>query len=281
MAEELAKFAYRAEVIPGKVKDNLEALGKWAASYVESYRGVQVTPANLVDAKADLAHLRKVVDACETERKTLKKQWEKPYKEWEALYKRAIDPLQECISGISDQVKALDEQEELGRVYARQRYLGTMAASYAEQLGVDSLDFPWVWETSWKNKSLTEAMFRKQADQKLEKIKAEILAIRAMDDPAGILLEYAADGDMAMAVTRAKEKAEACRKITAPQPKEAVYTSRTVIREIPDIHTVDKEEQLTTAIGRVIKGPKYKIRIALSILKELGLEVSKPALPMH
>ena len=279
--EEITKFAYRAEVMPGKVKDNLAELGKWAEAYVESYRGVRVTPANILDARADLAHLRKVVEACETERKSLKKQWEKPYKEWELLYKQAIDPINEVIGSIDEQVKVLDAQEEAGRVYSRKRYITNMARAYAQQIGVDSLEFGWFWESSWKNKSITETMFQKQADSKFEKVKAEILAIREMENADIILAEYALEGDMAKAVTIAKAKAEAARKIAAPvEPKEVVYPHTGLYRDIPDIRSVAEEEQITTAIGRIIKGPKYKIRIALSIMQELGLEIIKPANPM-
>ena len=277
--EEIAKFAYRANVMPGKVEDNLVELGKWAAAYVESYRGVKVTAATMQGAKADLAHLRKVVDACESERKSLKKAWLKPYEEWQKRYAEAMDPINATIEAIDGQVKEIESAEEAGRVFARKRYIQTMAKAIAERDGLQSIEFDWVWETAWKNKSLLEGKFQQEADAKPEKVAGEIKAIKSMDNAAEILSEYIKDGDMARAVTEAKRSAEAVSKV---MHKEEVFINKrnTVEREIPNLETVPKEEQLTISIGRVIRGPKYKIRLALSIMQELGLEIIKPANPM-
>lgn len=277
--EEVMKFAYRANVMPGKVEDNLNELGKWAEAYVESYRGAKVTAATMQGAKADLAHLRKVVDACESERKSLKKAWLKPYEEWQKRYQEAMDPINSTIASIDTQVKEIEAEEEAGRVFARKRYIQTMSKSIAERDGLQSIEFDWVWETSWKNKSLLEGKFQQDADAKLEKIAGEIKAINSMDHAAEILAEYIKDGDMARAVTAAKRTAEAVKQV---MHKEEVHiVKRNVIeREIPNLEDVAKEEQLSIAVGRIIKGPKYKIRLALSIMQELGLEIIKPAAPM-
>lgn len=248
---EVQKFAFRTTCISGKVEDNLSQLTTWVNGYVDQYKGLIVNEETRPAAKKDLAEIRKVKTACEEERKTLKKVWMMPYEEWLKRYEAALSPILDLEAEISTQIKALDDAETARRVEARKSILADMAA--ASEIPV----FDWMWSAQWENKSFLETAFKREAKALIDRVAADLQVIRDDHDTDLLLLEYRKHGNLSLSISTVRESKK--------------YL-QTAVQE-PEISQEDRE---VIAILRVIRGPKYKLREAIKVLADMGLEVSIP-----
>lgn len=110
------------------VEWNYAELKKWLEDGLALYRGRVYGDAEIAEAKKDAADLRKLAAKIDDRRKEMKRQYLKPYEEFEKQAKELTGLIQAQVDEIAAQVKAFDEER-------RARKLEKIRAIYAEIFG--------------------------------------------------------------------------------------------------------------------------------------------------
>lgn len=98
---------------PQHIETNFDEVRDWLAKVTEPYTKMVVTEDAISDAKKNLAALRKVKDQIEVQRKAVKKEWMKPYEEFERDKAKVLTGiLDEAIANIDGQVKDYDTRHK-------------------------------------------------------------------------------------------------------------------------------------------------------------------------
>lgn len=106
------------------VEWNYAELKKWLEDGLALYRGRVYGDAEIAEAKKDAADLRKLAAKIDDRRKEMKRQYLKPYEEFEKQAKELTGLIQAQVDEIAAQVKAFDEErracklEQIRAIYA-------------------------------------------------------------------------------------------------------------------------------------------------------------------
>ena len=104
--------SFELQIKEGAITTNLDSLKADLSEIAAKYEGVVVTESTVPLAKKDLAELRKVVKEIEDRRKSVKKEWNKPYVEFETEVKAALEIINKPIEVIDSQIKDFEAQRK-------------------------------------------------------------------------------------------------------------------------------------------------------------------------
>lgn len=179
---------------PQHIETNFEAVDAYLTEAMEPYTQMVVTEDSIGDAKKTLAQLRKLKDGINAQKIAVKKEWMKPYTEYEDKAKTLMSRVEKGISNLDGQLKDYDAR----RKEEKMKELEQFFQNEAEKAGVSDY---MVW-LLLKNAKWANASYR------LEDAKSEILAavdrcagdlkiIREMESPfeAAMLEEYRKNGN--------------------------------------------------------------------------------------
>lgn len=139
---------------PQHIETNFDEVRDWLAKVTEPYTKMVVTEDAISDAKKNLAALRKVKDQIEVQRKAVKKEWMKPYEEFERDKAKVLTGiLDEAIANIDGQVKDYDARRKEQKMADLEDFYDQEASRYrvAEYLSWDSIKNP-----KWANATFSE-----------------------------------------------------------------------------------------------------------------------------
>ena len=116
---------------PQHIETNFDEVRDWLAKVTEPYTKMVVTEDAISDAKKNLAALRKVKDQIEVQRKAVKKEWMKPYEEFERDKAKVLTGiLDEAIANIDGQVKDYDSRRKEKKIQELKDYFDQEASRY-------------------------------------------------------------------------------------------------------------------------------------------------------
>ncbi len=155
-------------VIDGNFAEVKQGLEKMMTAYAE----IVVTEDNIPDCKKDVATLRKIKAAIEGKRKEVKREHEKPLKEFEAKCKELTAVIDKEIVRINS---ALDGYE-VKRIAEKAQVIKTL---YAESIGEfgEYLPLERIWQKNWNNKTCTEREITADIQQMVLKVRQETSVI--------------------------------------------------------------------------------------------------------
>lgn len=162
---------------------NWEQLKAEIAERMEPYQSVLVTADGVTAAKKDLANLRKLESTLEDQRKAIKKECEKPYKEFEARMKEITGIIHLGIDNINTQVKAFEDAEIKEKQSQIEKFYAITAGELAEHISLDKL-----WNPKWLNRTYKMAQVETDISDRLNGIRDDLETIRKMDSPFSIEL---------------------------------------------------------------------------------------------
>ena len=172
---------------------------------VEYVKTLKVNDKNFKFVKSELADIRKLFNALESKRKSVKKQILQPYEEFEPLYNElAKTPLQDAISYLDEQVKTqtkvlIDEKADKAREY----YKGV-----CENLGINFVKFEQIGLNI--TLSVTHKKLCEQISAFFEKVTEELKLIDTQGEhKAEILVEYKKTLNVAQSITKVSERYKA------------------------------------------------------------------------
>ena len=178
---------------------------------VEPYKSVIVTEDAVSVAKSDLARLRKYQKAINDRKIEIKKEYEAPYKAFEAQVKDVLSVIDTGISNIDQQVKEFDERrKELKRQ--------DIAEYWQAAIGKIPVKLDSVWNPKWLNASVKLEQVKTEIDAFIKKINVDIETVEMMNSPFETELKHTLFTSLDIsAVLRHKQALESLSKQIEPE----------------------------------------------------------------
>lgn len=165
-------------VLPAVIESNADEVKAQLAQALEKYKTIAVTPETVKQAKSDKADLNKLRTAIEERRKEIKRQCLAPYEAFEVKCKEIISMIDEPISIIDSQLKAITESVVIQKRDLLQEYFDNILASMEQDL--HWIELSRILNPKWKNstmkldtlkKEIWDTVFRMSEEmQELQKI---------------------------------------------------------------------------------------------------------------
>lgn len=234
----------------GVISTNFETVEAEIKTAMEDYKNYVVTEDSIKVAKKDLAELRKKKTEIDDARKQVKREWEKPLKEFEERCKKLTALVDEPINLINKQLNLFEEERKSEK---KERCIEIFNESVGKL--ADYLKFEKVYNDKWLNVSYSETDIRYDISEALTKIRSDLSVIEGLHSEIHdeIIKTYInSDNNLSVAVARnsqyledknrmeklAKEKAEREKKEREELERKAV--EETVVDEVQGF----KEEEV-------------------------------------
>lgn len=218
--------------LPQKIDFNYESLKTELAGKLKYYNGLVVTEDSIKGAKGDKAALNKLKTALEDRRKDIKREYLRPFDEFEVKVKELVSMIDAPVQAIDGQIKAFDEQKKAEKK-------AEIEAFYAESVGDLSTILPLekVWDSRWLNTTYKIADIQQEITDRTAKVSNDIGVIKGMrlDCETQVMDTYLRTLDMSAALaekTRLEDQKRRMEEYEAAQKKaaqEATQEPNTVI----------------------------------------------------
>ena len=134
------------------IETNFEAVDAYLTEAMEPYTQMVVTEDSIGDAKKTLAQLRKLKDSINAQKIAVKREWMKPYTEYEDKAKQLMSRVEAGISNIDGQVKDYDARRKEQKLQELKDYFDQEASRYRVE---DYLDWNLIRNPKWANASFS------------------------------------------------------------------------------------------------------------------------------
>lgn len=163
------------------------------------YKSLVITEADLPQAKADRARIRRVAARIDEARKEVKRVYSEPLKLFEDQCKDLTAICAEADRNIDTQVKAFEQARKAEKV-------GRLRAYFAENVGEaqDYLTFEAIFNPRWENTTYTEDAARADILREISSCMTGVNAIRTLHSPfeTTLLDLYRENHDLAACMTK-------------------------------------------------------------------------------
>ena len=183
---------------PGVIELNFDEIEKALDAKLAEYKGAVFTEESKPIAKAEIANLRKLKKEFEDARKGVKREWMKPYEDFEAKMKRLTEKIDEPINLIDSQLKDFErKRKEERREKIRQIYQETVG-DMAEYCNLER-----IYDPKWENATTTVKSIKESITQSVENARTAVNTISGMQSDAveKALEIYKDSHDMAKAIS--------------------------------------------------------------------------------
>ena len=163
---------------PVIISGNFEEMQQELQNMMQAYAGLEVTESNLPERKKDIATLRKIKTAIEDKRKAAKKDYEAPFKAFEAECKKLTGIIDKEI----DRINADMDVYEKKRIAAKRE---TVKKLYDETIGkyADYLPLESIRRKEWDNKTYSENNIICDIQEAVLTVKSDLRTIDTMCEP--------------------------------------------------------------------------------------------------
>ena len=212
-----------------QIETNFEAVKAWLTEELAPYASMVVTPEAIGDAKRTRASIRRVKDSIDSQRKAIKKLWNKPYEEYEAKCKELTGIVDNAVTNIDGQIKEMENAEKMAKRDRLETLFSEQSTDVAEYIRFED-----IFDSKWLNATFSEIDAANAITAKIEETRDGLDAIRGMESPyeAAMLSEFAKSHSLAKAMSEGKrlesiQKAEEERRkreeeakaVTLPEPE--------------------------------------------------------------
>ncbi len=153
--------------IPERIDWNYEELKAGLIKATEDYKGLVYTDANIKEAKKDVANLRKLKDALNSERIRLQKEYLAPFNAFKAQVDELIGLVDEPVAAINAQVKEYEKQKAIEKAEAIEALITEKAFPEGYNLGL-------IRNPKWMNATYSLKKISEELDHKKQMITADI-----------------------------------------------------------------------------------------------------------
>lgn len=163
---------------PVIISGNFEEMQQELSNMMQAYAGLEVTEENLPERKKDIATLRKIRSAIEDKRKSAKKDYEKPFKAFEAECKKLTGIIDKEIDRINSDMDVYEQKRKAEKRKVIDRLYSENIGDYADYLPLESIRRP-----QWENKTYTEIAIINDIQEAVLTVKNDLRTIDTMCDP--------------------------------------------------------------------------------------------------
>ena len=188
-------------VVSTEIQTNFEAVKAWLTEELAPYTTMVVTTDTVADAKKTRANIRKVGDSIDSQRKAIKKEWMKPYEEYEAKCKELTGIVSEAVTNIDKQIKEMENAEKQAKRQRLESFFNINSDDIRDYLSFDD-----IFDSKWLNSTFAETDAANIITAKIEETRESLAAIRSMNSPyeAAMLREYSKSHNLAYALGEGK-----------------------------------------------------------------------------
>ena len=137
---------------PQHIETNFEAVDAYLTQAMKPYTSLVVTEDSIGEAKKTLAQLRKLRDGINAQKIAVKKEWMKPYNEYEGDVKTLMSRVDGAIANIDGQVKDYDARRKEQKMDELKAFFEQEAARYRVE---DYLSWDGIQNPKWANASFS------------------------------------------------------------------------------------------------------------------------------
>lgn len=202
----------RSYITAGQIENNFQEFLEGVRKMVEPYVGMMFNEEQTIEAKNTVAELNKYRKQIDGERLSVKKEWMKPYEEFEAKVKQALVIVDEAIEPIKAQVTEAEER----RIEERKQEVEAIIEKVIKTR--PSFEFimscPWFYDTKWQNKSVKLSAVEAQVEERANQIDSDLSVISNDEYSVDIMAEYRKHGSLTQSlivkdsIIRKKKEAE-------------------------------------------------------------------------
>lgn len=171
------------------IETNFEAVDAYLTEAMEPYTQMVVTEDSIGDAKKTLAQLRKLKDGINAQKIAVKREWMKPYTEYEDKAKQLMSRVEAGISNIDGQVKDYDSRRKEQKLQELKDYFDQEASRYRVE---EYLDWNLIRNPKWANASFSVEDAEAEISGIITSTSGDVDYITGMGSPfeAAMLEEY-------------------------------------------------------------------------------------------
>lgn len=171
---ELYSVEFEPSVITINGHDDLK---ETIQSYADKYKGLVFGEDGLNDAKKVRAEMNNVAKSLDDKRKSIKKEYNAPLKEFENEFKKLIQSIQEVIDPIDQGIKHLEEQERL----SKQKELEERVNKQLDEAS-EFVKSRFEYDKRWANKSYTMKKVAEEVETQIKSLEQEEAQIKINQD---------------------------------------------------------------------------------------------------
>ena len=189
--------------LPAEIGFNFEELKGELAERLEHYNTLVVTEDGIKEAKDDRAKLNKLRTAIDTRRKDIKKQYLKPYNEFESRVKELTLLIDQPIAAIDTQLSAYEEKRKAEKLEKIQQ---AYDAGISDSLK-DIVPLQRIMDQKWLNATTTMKKVVEDITAIDTRVNADMLALENVEESykAAVRQKYVETLDIAKALSHRDE----------------------------------------------------------------------------
>lgn len=238
---------------PAEISFNFEELKSELSERLEYYSGLVVTEDGIKDAKADRAKLNKLRTAIDTRRKDIKKEYLRPYNDFEGKIKELTVLIDQPIAAIDAQLADYDARKKEAK-------LKSIEETYEEIVPVELkeiIPLSRILDQKWLNVTTAMGKVREDLETWVKRVNADLLALDTIEPEYAVAVKqkYADTLDVSIAIShkealKAAEEAFKAREIEreAREAKKATETKSEPLaaqpEQQPTMQTEEKKHML-------------------------------------
>lgn len=160
---------------PGCIELNFEEIEERLDKKLAEYKGAVFTEETKDIAKAELASLRKFKKEFEDARKNVKKEWMKPYDDFEQKMKILTGKIDQPIHLIDSQVKDFEKKRKEEKRLRIKEIYADLIGNMKEYLSLEK-----IYDPKWENATTTEKSIKEAINMAVDKVKTDVNVICGM-----------------------------------------------------------------------------------------------------
>lgn len=167
----------KTDIQLGHIEFNNESIKEKLKERMEHYNNLVFTEDDIPDAKKDLAELRKTVKSANDVRIQVKKEFMKPYDEFEGKVKELTGLVEKPINKIDTQLKEYEEQRVIEKQSViKDLYKDLVCEEYQEYIPLEK-----IYNTKWENKTTTNKDITEAITAIVDSTSIALTTIKSME----------------------------------------------------------------------------------------------------
>lgn len=166
----------KVEQKPGVITANFDEIKEALAVQMTAYEDYTVTEEGIVEAKKDVATLRKIKAAIDDRRKEIKKEFSKPLTDFETEVKDMLAIIDKPINLINGKL----DEFETARKEEKRKHLKEL---YEQNIGeyADFLPYDRIYNPKWENKTSTDKDVISDISEAITVVRSDLGSIKALE----------------------------------------------------------------------------------------------------
>ena len=256
---------------------------------MEPYKGLIVTEDSIPGAKKDRSRINAIYNGIEDARKSVKRIYSKPLKDFEARCKELTDICLEASGNIDRQIKVFENEKKSQKKAALEHFYNVNAGETKDYLSFDA-----IFDPRWLNVTFDFEDATARIEKALLRCETDIKSIKMLDSKyeSALLEDYKSNHDLGRAITLNKqwlikdEEAELQKAMRERELETArLAAQRAREQQAPTTETAGTEQPVTAAqnpsdddvvvVDFRVKCTRRQLALLKAFLTEAGIKYGR------